>query len=124
MTVEERVWKWSKNTIMSHKRRGFHIMLKRKEIFLMGMDALEAGCEICGCIMTPTTSSKCQSPNEMSLDVINPEDKRLSQVNSQVICCSCNHGKMGLSNMEYIMRAYLIAMAHKDEINHTLGLIK
>lgn len=104
--VMDRLWKWAANTRKRHKRKGFEIQISRKEVYDLAINALMDGCRYCGCkLITPRGSGgKCHLHCELTLDVVNPKVKVLDKGNCQVICCSCNHGKMRMSEADYVLK--------------------
>jgi hypothetical protein len=104
--VMDRLWKWAGNTRRDHKRRGFRVRIHRTEIYDMAVEAMKTGCYFCQCKLVPTKSgdSKCVLPNQVSLDVVNPKHRVLEKGNCRVICCSCNNGRMAMSEADYVAK--------------------
>ena len=104
--VMDRLWRWAGNTRRSHKRKGYKIRVTRGKVYNMALEALVTGCYFCGCKLIPPRSSdgKCHLPYELSLDVINPKHRVLEPGNCRVICCSCNHGRMHMSEADYVAK--------------------
>ena len=72
----------------------------------MAVEAMKTGCYFCQCKLVPTKTggSKCENPNQISLDVVNPKHRVLEPENCRVICCSCNHGKMRMSEEDFVLK--------------------
>jgi hypothetical protein len=104
--VMDRLWKWAGNTRRDHKRRGFRVRIHRAEIYDMAVEAMKTGCYFCQCKLVPTKSgnSQCTLPNQVSLDVVNPKHRVLEPGNCRVICCSCNNGRMAMSEADYVAK--------------------
>lgn len=104
--VMGRLWKWAANTRKGHKRKGFEIQISRNEVYYMAVEAMKTGCYFCGCelVLAKSGDSKCVLPDQVSLDVVNPKHRVLEKGNCRVICCSCNGGRMAMSEADYVAK--------------------
>ena len=85
---------------------GFRVRIHGRRLYDMAVEAMKTGCYFCGCKLVPTKSgdSQCTLPNQVSLDVVNPKHRVLEKGNCRVICCSCNRGRMHMSEADYVAK--------------------
>lgn len=108
----------AQSKIHSHKHRGFDIQVDRAKVMKMIFDGLKSGCAYCGVDMKIYNNLDGLQPpdNMLTLDVVNPSCRVLSEDNIKMICCHCNqikghkdlddfifHCRMIADNAEYLM---------------------
>lgn len=75
----------------SHRRRGFHVNIKTKEIVNAVKQSLEEGCFYCHKQMKPPTPGS-KDPDILTIDIMNPSGN-LEPGNFSVACFECNQLK-------------------------------
>lgn len=102
--IEDRYIIWAKNTIYSHKKRGFSVNLEYDKLAKRASHTTH--CIICG--RNLNWNSRKVSPSSPTLDRIDNE-KELNDSNTQIICYRCNAMKGSMTLQEFIFYCNIIA---------------
>ncbi len=97
--------------IQSHKHRGFDIQVDKAEVMKMIFKGLKSGCAYCGVDMRICSNLDGLQPpdNMLTLDVVNPSYRVLSEDNIKMICCRCNQIKGNKDLDDFVFHCRMIA---------------
>lgn len=95
--------RYIQSTKTSHRKRGFKIQVKARDLMTMLEDVYVFGCPYCGKPCEPPKGTVYQ-PNAFSLDVKDPEVKEITKKNVQIICQECNKKKGHMSHTMYLQQ--------------------
>jgi len=100
----------AKSKKQSHRARGFKIDVATEEIVKRMYKALGGGCEYCGCEMHLNNGIGGHPlDNLLTLDIVNPSSRVLSDENMAFICCKCNQMKGNMDLDDFLWQCSLIS---------------
>lgn len=97
--------KYATEVIKSHKNRGFVIGISNERLAWFITRKLVFGCNYCGCDLKYYYGKVPQhliKPNSISIDIINPNRRILSENNIQLLCHQCNQTKARNPHGEFV----------------------
>ena len=103
---------WVRSTLSDHRKRGFQIVITNDELYHFYQMAIINPCPYCGRMMRHGDGSSIDlSP---TLDVIDPNRKRISVFDIQIICRQCNVTKSNRTHREFINYCKGVIESHED----------